>query len=109
MPELKNLPTVLSGKESVTKFKQTESFFIGNNVYIRLHGRNAGAWYAKDDSPNGSSRYLYDYSPDELKEFVPVVNQALGEGKKVFVYFNNHPNGNGALNAKAFKNMVQKQ
>lgn len=32
---------------------------------------------------NGSSRYNYDYSDQELKEFVPVVKEALEEEKQV--------------------------
>ena len=62
--------------------------FIGENAYIRLHGRNERAWYAQspkaqtsitstqansekatyavEKSPNGSDRYCYDYSDEEL-------------------------------------------
>lgn len=41
-----------------------------------------------------------------LKEFVPVVHVASEEGRKVQVYFNNHPKGNGARNAKQLKEML---
>ena len=78
MPQLKNLPdgTVM------------KTPFMGTNAYIRLHGRNEGAWYAHapkaqtsitsthandakatyavEKSPNGSDRYCYDYSDEEL-------------------------------------------
>lgn len=97
MPQLKNLP---DGSTMSTPF-------IGSNAYIRLHGRNEGAWYATGDSPNGSARYCYDYSDDELAQFVPVVIKAGGEGKKVQIYFNNHPNGSGAKNAAKLKNMIE--
>lgn len=97
MPQLKNLP---DGTLSKTPF-------IGSNAYIRLHGRNAEAWYASGDSPNGSARYCYDYSDEELRQFLPVVKGALGEGKKVHVYFNNHPNGSGARNAESFLKMME--
>lgn len=98
MPQLKNLPdgTVM------------KTPFIGNNAYIRLHGRNEGAWYATGDSPNGSARYCYDYSDEELAQFVPIIKQAKREGKKVQVYFNNHPNGSGAKNAISLKKMIGK-
>jgi len=118
MPQLKNLP---DGSVVNTPF-------IGSNAYIRLHGRNEGAWYAHapkaqtsiisthangakatyatGDSPNGSARYCYDYSDEELAQFVPVVIKAGGEGKKVQIYFNNHPNGSGAKNAAKLKNMI---
>ena len=96
MPQLKNLP---DGKTLLPPF-------MGKNAYIRLHGRNADAWYAHDSCHNGSSRYNYDYSDQELKEFVPVVKEALEKEKQVQMFFNNHPNGSGARNAKRFREMV---
>ena len=96
MPQLKNLPdgTVM------------KTPFIGSNAYIRLHGRNEGAWYTNGDSPNGLARYCYDYSENELSQFVPIIKQAKREGKKVQVYFNNHPNGSGAKNGLKLKEMI---
>lgn len=118
MPQLKNLPdgTVMGTP------------FIGESAYIRLHGRNEGAWYAHapkaqtsiisthangakatytaGESPNGSARYCYDYSDEELAQFVPIIKAAGREGKKVQVYFNNHPNGSGAKNAIILKKMI---
>lgn len=115
MPQLKNLPD-----GTVTKTP-----FIGKNAYIRLHGWNEGAWYAHapkaqtsitsthangakttyttGDSPNGSARYYYDYSENELAQFVPIIKQAKQEGKKVQVYFNNHPNGSGEKECHQFE------
>ena len=120
MPQLKNLP---DGKALRTPF-------VGKNAYIRLHGRNADAWYAHapgaqmsitsthandaqaayahDAENNGSARYCYDYSDEELSEFVPVVRQALDEGKRVQMFFNNHPNGSGARNAKKMRELIEK-
>ena len=86
--------------------KSVQSPFIGPNAYIRLHGRNAAAWYTSDATPNGSGRYCYDYSDAELAEFVPVISEARSEGKQVQVYFNNHPDGSGAKNAKRLKEMM---
>lgn len=104
------------------------SQFIGPNAYIRLHGRNANAWYTASPEQNGcayaeganvnkfhsckrresdvSGRYDYEYSEGELKEFVPVVHVASEEGRKVQVYFNNHPNGNGTKNAMQLRGMI---
>ena len=101
MPQLKNLPdgTVMGTP------------FIGENAYIRLHGRNEGAWYAHalkaqtsitsahangakatytaGESQNGSDRYCYDYSENELAQFIPIIKQAKREWKKVhFKRFN---------------------
>ena len=118
MPQLKNLPDGIVMKTP----------FIGSNAYIRLHGRNEGAWYVHapkaqtsitsthangakatytvGKSQNGSARYCYDYSDEELAQFVPIIKAAGREGKKVQVYFNNHPNGSGAKNGLKLKEMV---
>jgi len=96
MPQLKNLPdgTVM------------KTPFIGSSAYIRMHGWNEGAWYAAGDTPNGSTRYCYDYSENELAQFIPIIKAVGREGKKVQVYFNNHPNGSGAKNAISLKKMI---
>ena len=105
MPELKALPNMVVSTDSTT----ARTPFIGSIAYIRLHGRNADAWYssANDASPNGSFRYTYDYSDSELSEFVPVIKSAVLTGKKPVVFFNNHPNGSGARNAGKLKELLQ--
>ncbi len=98
MPQLKNLPDGTL----------TKTPFVGSNAYIRLHGRNQNAWYnTKEDSANGSARYCYDYSDGELSSFVPIVSKANHEGRKVQMYFNNHPKGSGARNAKRMRELVE--
>ena len=96
MPQLKNLPDGTL----------TKTPFVGSSAYIRMHGRNENAWY-NAEGQNGSSRYCYEYSDDELSSFVPIVRQANGEGKKVQMYFNNHPKGSGAKNARRMREMVE--
>ena len=96
MPQLKDLP---DGQTLQTPF-------IGSSAYIRLHGRNANAWYSDNSQYNGNARYCYDYSDEELASFVPVIQNAAVKVKKVHVFFNNHPNGNGAKNAQKLKEMV---
>ena len=94
MPELKYLPNNALDERAVPESVKSPSF------YLRLHGRNADAWYASDNSPNGSSRYTYDYTDQELSEFVPVIQNVILTGRQPIVFFNNHPNGSGARNAK---------
>ena len=105
-PELKNLP-----KMNLTSENVFTSPFIGPSAYMRLHGRNENAWYADNSSEetaqNGSARYNYDYSNKELAQFIPTINAALNDRKILQIFFNNHPNGNGAKNALALKNMIQ--
>lgn len=96
MPQLKNLP---DGSAMKTPF-------IGKNAYIRMHGRNAGAWYVHDSAQNGSARYDYDYSDEEIQEFIAVIRTAEEEGKKVQIYFNNHPKGKGARNGMTLRDKL---
>lgn len=105
MPQLKALPDGRTIKAP----------FVGPIAYIRLHGRNADAWYSNESSQNaengnasnGSFRYTYDYSDSELAEFVPVIHSAQITGKKPVVFFNNHPNGSGARNAGKLKELLK--
>lgn len=105
MPQLKALPDG----------KTIKAPFIGPIAYIRLHGRNADAWYSNEslqnaengNASNGSFRYTYDYSDSELAEFVPVIHSAQITGKKPVVFFNNHPNGSGARNAGKLKELLK--
>ena len=111
MPELKYLPNnatsgvpeqyVVPEPVEGVEGPKTPSF------YLRLHGRNADAWYATDNSPNGSSRYTYDYTDQELSEFVPVIQNVILTGRQPIVFFNNHPNGSGAKNAVKFKDLLK--
>ncbi len=105
MPQLKALPNMVVEPAETT----VRTPFIGPIAYIRLHGRNADAWYsaATDNSPNGSSRYTYNYSDEELSDFVPIIKAAVLSGKKPVVFFNNHPNGSGANNAKKLKELIK--
>ncbi len=111
MPQLKNLPdssVLLSETKNLTPF-------IGPQAYIRLHGRNAGAWYAAKDTPptlpenNGSARYDYEYQPSELREFQSVIRAAGKSKKRVSAYFNNHPRGSGAKNAIQLKELMNEE
>ena len=49
--------------------------------YFRWHGRGEQIWFD------------YRYREDELKEWVPKVEEASGKVKKLFGYFNNHFHG----------------
>ena len=72
-------------------------------AYYRLHGRNADQWW------NGSatSRYDYDYSPQELKERARALIAISKKAGKVFVAFNNHARGNAVKNARALVALIK--
>jgi Uncharacterized conserved protein len=66
-------------------------------AYLRLHGRNAEKWYAGE----GSERYDYLYSTEELLEWVNRIREIEDGSGTTLVSFNNHPKGKAIENAKA--------
>ena len=71
--------------------------------YVRFHGRNAGEWYAHDEA---WQRYNYLYSEEELGEWVDKVKEVDGATDETFVFFNNHYQGQAAINAEMFAEML---
>jgi uncharacterized protein YecE (DUF72 family) len=69
-------------------------------TYLRLHGRNAAAWWEHDQ---GEDRYNYLYSPDEMRTFVEPIRRAARPGRRVLVYFNNHFSAKSVANAAILK------
>ena len=107
MPNLKYLPSGVPEQYVVPEPVEGVEVPKTPSFYLRLHGRNADAWYTSDNSPNGSSRYTYDYTDQELSEFVPVIQNVILTGRQPIVFFNNHPNGSGAKNAVKFKDLLK--
>jgi uncharacterized protein YecE (DUF72 family) len=69
-------------------------------TYLRLHGRNAAAWWEHDAAED---RYDYLYSPAEVHAFAEPVRRAAKTGRRVLVYFNNHFSAKAAANAAVLK------
>jgi uncharacterized protein YecE (DUF72 family) len=66
---------------------------------VRFHGRNARTWY--NFGTESSGRFDWDYSPEELSEWVPKIARASVEAADVHVFFNtNRGDGQGVRNAK---------
>jgi len=64
--------------------------------YLRLHGRNAKAWWTHTKS---ADRYDYLYSAEELDPFVEVAEAVKALVKKMYLYTNNHFEGKAVANA----------
>jgi uncharacterized protein YecE (DUF72 family) len=64
--------------------------------YIRLHGRNEKDWW----DGQGSARYDYEYSEQELKEWLIHISRILKKAFKTYIFFNNHPTGKAVKNAE---------
>jgi uncharacterized protein YecE (DUF72 family) len=94
LPELRGLPP---GEDPRRPEPLTGPF-----AYLRLHGRNAAAWWEGE----GSARYNYRYSPGELEELAGRARRLSARTEKLLVYFNNHPLGYAALNAAALEELL---
>ncbi len=71
--------------------------------YIRFHGRNKKNWYGTDST----TRYDYLYSEEELKTWLPRVEEISRRTKKLFVFFNNHAKSQAVTNARMLINLIK--
>jgi len=67
--------------------------------YLRFHGRNASRWW---DHTYGWERYDYLYSMAELSEWGSIITGMRRNCRKLYVYFNNHYQGQAVKNAQMF-------
>ncbi len=67
----------------------------GPIAYVRLHGRNAQAWFDKNAGVN--EKYNYLYSREELRLWEEAIREM--EADKTFLILNNHFQGKGIANA----------
>jgi uncharacterized protein YecE (DUF72 family) len=72
-------------------------------AYLRLHGRNAANWWRHDESED---RYDYLYSAGELEPFAEVAQKSARDGKKVFLYLNNHFSAKAVANAAVLRHQI---
>jgi len=71
--------------------------------YMRLHGRNAAAWWKHERSED---RYNYMYSAEELTEFSETAQAARALVKKLYLYTNNHFSAKSVANAVMIKKQL---
>jgi uncharacterized protein YecE (DUF72 family) len=77
---------------------------VGSFAYIRLHGRNAAQWWSHEKSED---RYNYLYSAAELEPFADAVTEASRrEGRKAYLYANNHFSAKSVAAAAILKHQV---
>ena len=72
-------------------------------TYIRLHGRNAAAWW---DHAESADRYDYLYSAAELQPFAARARAASASGRRVLLYMNNHFSAKAVANAAVLKHTL---
>jgi uncharacterized protein YecE (DUF72 family) len=59
----------------------------GDVAYVRFHGRNAAKWWQHD---HAYERYDYEYSAEELQEWLPRIHRLDSQAANTFVFANNH-------------------
>jgi uncharacterized protein YecE (DUF72 family) len=71
--------------------------------YVRLHGRNAKAWWGGEGA---GDRYDWLYSDDELKEWVGRARELDRAAAQTFVFFNNCYAGQAVRGAKRMQELL---
>jgi uncharacterized protein YecE (DUF72 family) len=72
----------------------------GDIAYVRFHGRNFKKWWKHE---HAYERYDYTYSPEELKEWTPKIEEMNHAAERTFVFANNHYRGQGIDTARQLK------
>jgi uncharacterized protein YecE (DUF72 family) len=74
-----------------------ELHLTGPVAYLRLHGRNAAAWFDKGAGRN--AKYDYLYTPAELDAWLEKLRGLRGRPETAYVIANNHFRGQAPCNA----------
>ena len=74
-------------------------------AYFRLMGRNSASW----DRGGVQERYHYNYSPEELEDFVKRIESVQRSVRKTFVVFHNDPNAHSAVNGFQLKHLIDRK
>ena len=72
---------------------------------VRFHGRNTEAWEAKSET--AAERFRYEYSPEELGEWVPRVEALASEARETHVVFNNCYRDFATTNARQLASLLE--
>ncbi|MBF0544664.1 MAG: DUF72 domain-containing protein [Candidatus Riflebacteria bacterium] len=75
-----------------------------DTAIFRLHGRNSQNWFKK--GLEASLRYDYDYSDEELFEFIEEAKEIAKKVKRIFVMFNNCHQTSAVKNAQRFQELL---
>ena len=79
-----------------------QDWLTNKTGYVRFHGRNKKMWW----DGQGSQRYDYAYSSDELQEWLIRISDILKKSYKAYIFFNNHPKGNAPQNAQTLTTLI---
>lgn len=74
-------------------------------AYVRFHGRNRRTWW----DPEEGDRYDYEYSEEELMEWLPFVEKVASKASDTYLFFNNCHMGQAVKNAKMMRDLLKNQ
>ncbi len=77
----------------------------GRIGYLRLHGRNARAWF--DPRAGRDARYDHLYGPDEIESIARRIRALSAHGRETYVVANNHYGGKAVANALELRALVE--
>lgn len=80
------------------------AWVTGPIAYVRFHGRNYAKWWSHAES---YERYDYQYSEEELGEWVPKIEKMAAESDKLFAFANNHYQGQAVSTAQQISRLLQ--
>ena len=72
---------------------------------VRFHGRDTKAWTTKSET--ASERFRYDYSKEELHEWVPKIEELSGQTRETHVLMNNCYRDFAVRNARELGDMLE--
>lgn len=99
----RNIGIVSTDMPIIDKLPDNAVYKTGDDLYIRLHGRNNKNWWSGDNV----SRYDYLYSEKELYEKYKDICNFPYKSKRIFIAFNNHYKGQAIRNAKTMEKLLQ--
>jgi len=76
-------------------------------AYVRLHGRNADAWFRPDASV--AERYDCLYSDEELRPWAERAERLAERAEEVFIVANNHYRGKAPVSALMLKSALTRR
>ncbi len=79
----------------------------GDLAIVRFHGRNAATW--KAPGLTAAERFNYRYSVEELKEWVPKIEELAREAKEVHLLMNNCYGDKAVMNAEELGALLDAQ
>ena len=71
--------------------------------YVRFHGRNSAKWWQHE---HAYERYDYSYTPQELSEWLPKIQELDSVTEKTFVFANNHWRGQAISTIRQLRVML---